>query len=133
MRKLLIFSILLYATLLSGQTANDDCDALCRERRRLEAIKLEYEKAMRDVEYQMLALTKKQDESVKVAFEQASADFQKAVAEINYKKALEFARIEKANADAIALLSAKFKSKWEFTTFRESSERCIDKCILPSK
>jgi len=131
MRNRFTFILVGFVIGLSAQTSTDaDCDALCQEYRRLETVKMEYEKAMKGVENDMKRLSKRQDDVSRAKFEAESEAFQKAMAELNHQKAIQIAAVEKVSALSAATLIARFKAKWEYSTYRESAEKCIDKCII---
>ncbi len=107
------------------------CDALCAKQKVLEQKRAELEASIRALDYEKAELQDAQTEQVRIAYERDDAAYLTEAANIDYQAALCRAECDRTANTAKAILTAKYKSKWEAVFPTQVVKRCTDKCPSP--
>lgn len=107
------------------------CDALCAKQKALEQKRAELEASIRALDYEKAELQDAQTEQVRIAYERDDAAYLTEAANIDYQAALCRAECDRTANTAKAILTAKYKSKWEAVFPTQVVKRCTDRCPSP--
>jgi hypothetical protein len=107
------------------------CDALCKRQKEIEAKRHELEQSLRDLEYEKAQVEDAQTEQVRLTYERDDAAYLTEISTIDYQAALCRAECDRTANTAKAILTSKYKSKWEAVFPTQVVKRCTDRCPSP--